>query len=121
MPYFRAVADAVVDITFPVVGVVELFVNIVNYRAEVRLHWVIGNRPLAESFDAVIDVSDTSLLHPLRRSGFRMRDDRLGSRLIPRRSNLAQIVILAAMEHAAGAVLLVVPGLHQLLGILVAG
>src|SRR5271166_5980667 len=120
MPYFGAVADAIVHVTLVVVGVVKLNIDIVDHRAEVRLHRVVGDRPLAEIFHAILDVGNAGFLYPFGRARARMRDDLFRGGLVPRRADLLQVVIVAAIEHAALAVLLVVPRLHQLLGALVA-
>src|SRR5580693_4581254 len=120
MPYFGAIADAIVHVTFVVVGVVEIHVDIVDHRAEVRLHRIIGDRPLAEILHAILDVGNTGFLYPFGRARARMRHDLFRGGLVPWRADLLQVVILAAMEHAALAVFFVVPRLHQLLGALVA-
>src|ERR1700722_5157417 len=97
MPYFRAVADAIVHVTLFIVGVVIFHIEVVNYVAEVRLHRVVGDRPLPESLHAILDVGNTSFLYPLRWAGARMRDDLLRSGFVPRRPHLTQVVILASM------------------------
>src|SRR5579872_2986490 len=120
MPYFGAVADAIVHVTFVVVGVVVVDVEIVDDRAEVRLHRIVGDRPLSEILHAILDVGNTGFLYPFGRARARMRYDLFRSGFVPRRADLLEIVVVAAMQHAALAILLVVPRLHQLLGALVA-
>src|SRR5277367_3387648 len=97
MPYFRSVADAIVHVTLVVVSVVILDIEVVDYGAEMRLHRIVGDRPLSEVLHAILDVGNASFLYPLRRPRAGMRDDLFRGRLVPGRADLAQIVVIASM------------------------
>src|ERR1700730_9643756 len=87
MPYFGAVADAIVHETLVVVGVVVFDVEVVDHCAEMRLHRIVGPRPLPEVLNAILDVGDTSFLYPFRRPRPRMRDDFFSGGFVPWRPN----------------------------------
>src|SRR5262249_30877995 len=116
VPDLRTVADPVGDVADLVVGVAKLFVYVVNYRAKMGLHRVVGHRPLTEVFHAVVDVGDERVLHPRLRSGARVLEDGVTRRVLPWRTDRAEVAARRVVHHAFLAVLLVVPEVDELLG-----
>src|SRR5271165_836456 len=82
-PNPRPISYPIGDVSFFVVEVVELDVDIVHHASEMRLHWIVGNGPLAEVLHAVVDVGSDCIAHPRRRPVARMTDDALGGVILP--------------------------------------